>query len=80
MNDEKNTVSINNYKALCCAAIQAEVEDFCDGKISEQSLYNFIYGTLWVRCLNIDLDYLYQKSLEKRRKILNAKERKKQNS
>ena len=62
----KTVVPIENYKALGCAIIQQAVEDYVDGLISEEYLKDFIYNTLWIKCLNLDLDYLIENSIKKK--------------
>ena len=61
---------IRNYKMLCCAVIQEAIEDYADGKLSYASLSNFLKGTAWVQCLDLDIDNL----LEKARKLHERKE------
>ena len=62
----KTVVPIENYKALGCAIIQQAVEDYVDGLISEEYLKDFIYNTLWIKCLNLDLDYLMENAIKKK--------------
>lgn len=59
-------VPIENYKALGCAIIQQAVEDYVEGSLSEEYLRNFIYNTLWIRCLDLDLDYLMENAIKKK--------------
>ena len=55
---------------LCCAVIQEAILDYADGKMSYASLSNFLKGTTWVQCLDLDIDNL----LEKARKLHERKE------
>ena len=63
---QKIVIPIENYKALGCAIIQQAVEDYMEGLLSEEYLRNFIYNTLWIRCLDLDLDYLMENAIKKK--------------
>ena len=63
---QKIVVPIENYKALGCAIIQQAVEDYVEGLLSEEYLRSFIYNTLWIRCLDLDLDYLMENAIKKK--------------
>lgn len=44
------------YHALGCAIIQQAVEDYCNNELSYDALESFLRGTLWVKCLDIDVE------------------------
>jgi len=63
------TVPIKCYKALACAIIGQAINDYLYAGFSEQSLHDFLYNTQWVQCLDLDIDYLWDNAVEKKRRI-----------
>lgn len=53
------------YKSLGCAVIQQAVEDYWDDLITSNDLFLFLHNTLWVQCLDLDIDSLYERAVEK---------------
>ena len=64
---ERNDKYIERYKELGCAIIQQAVEDYMEDVIDEAELYYFLYHTLWIECLDIDVESLFEKVRDKKR-------------
>ena len=77
MNPRDTRHLINNYKQLGCAIIEQAIRDYWADLVSEEYLYNFLYGTLWVQCLDLDIDYLYNLALDRKEKMEDAKKERK---
>lgn len=77
MNPRNTRYLINNYKQLGCAIIEQAIRDYWADLVSEEYLQKFLYETLWVRCLDLDIDYLYNLALERKENMENAKKERK---
>lgn len=62
MNKLDDMSLIENYKMLGCAVVQVAIVDYANGKMSYASLSNFLTKTLWVKCLDLNIDYLLEKA------------------
>ena len=63
---------------LGCAIIQEAIVDYADGLISYASLSNFLTGTLWVKCLDLDIENLLEKARSLRERKEEIKKSKRQ--
>ena len=45
------------------------MQDYLYSNYPEELLYNFLYNTQWVQCLDLDIDYLWDNVVEKKRRI-----------
>lgn len=63
---------------LGCAIIQEAIVDYADGEISYASLSNFLKGTLWVKCLDLDIENLLEKARSLRERKEEIKKSKRQ--
>lgn len=66
---------IENYKMLACAVIEQAVEDYYDGTVTAYGLRQLMKQP-FVRCLDIDGDYIVERAVLERRRRLHAKEEK----
>lgn len=69
---------IANYKELGCAIIAQAVRDYLHGLLSEEHLHKFLYETLWVKCLDLDIDNLFTLAVEKKARLEHAKKERKE--
>ena len=58
---ERSDAYIERYKELGCAIIQQAVDDYYEDILSLSELYHFLYHTEWIQCLDIDVDFLFDK-------------------
>ena len=50
---------------LGCAIIKTAIEDYVYGDITEGCFKQFLYNTLWIKCLDLDIDFVFEKAKEK---------------
>jgi hypothetical protein len=62
---KKVIIPIENYKTLGCAIIKAAVDDYIQGDLPEGYFKKFLYETLWIKCLNVDVDWIFEKAKER---------------
>lgn len=70
----------NNMKLLVCAILEQAYTDYLyrdkDSLTNDKKFKDFCYKSKWFKFVNIDRDYFYEKTMEKKRRLRNGKKEK----
>jgi len=61
-----NDFPIENYKDLACAIVKQAVTDYKENRMSARRLYIFLTQTTWIKYLNIDVQWLFEKVVKEK--------------
>lgn len=75
-------VFIDRYKELACAILRQAYYDYMYrdkySPINDKKFKDFCFNSVWFDCLDIDRQSYYEKTMEKKRRYENGKEKRKE--